>query len=92
LRVIIDSVHRFVPEAALLAMRDDGTIDVAAMLAELTMRPSQTLGLLRLTMDLLLARSSLGRARHHLGSGVSAPDSIWPMVRGHEELMSESDR
>lgn len=92
LRVIIDSVHRFVPEAALLAMRHDGTIDVAAMLAELTMRPSQTLGLLRLTMDLLLARSSLVRARHHLGSGVSAPDPIWPVVRGHEEVMSESDR
>lgn len=92
LRVIIDPVHRFVPEAALLAMRHDGTIDIAAMLAELTMRPSQTLALLRLTVDLLLARSSLVRARQYLGSEASAPDPMWPVMRRHAELISESDR
>jgi adenosylhomocysteine nucleosidase len=92
LRVIIDPVHRFVPEAALLAMRDNGTIDVPAMLAELTMRPSQTLALLRLTLDLLVARSSLVRARQFLGSEVSAADPIWAVACQPAELMPESDR
>jgi len=92
LRVIIDPVHRFVPEAALLAMRDDGTIDIAAILAELTMRPLQTLALLRLTGDLLLARSSLVRARQFLGTEISAPDPIWPVACSPAELMPESDR
>ena len=92
LRVIIDPVHRFVPEAALLAMRDNGTIDVAAMLAELTMRPSQTVPLLRLAVDLFVARFSLVRARQFLGSEISAPDAIWPVACGPAELMPESDR
>ena len=68
------------------------TIDVAAMLAELTMRPSQTVPLLRLAVDLFVARFSLVRARQFLGSEISAPDAIWPVACGPAELMPESDR
>jgi adenosylhomocysteine nucleosidase len=92
LRVIIDPVHRFVPETALLAMRDNGTIDIAALLAGLTMRPSHTVALLRLAIDLFVARSSLVRARRFLGSEMAASDSIWPVACRPAELMSESDR
>jgi hypothetical protein len=66
LRVIIDPAHRFVPDAALMAVRSDGSIDFAAVLKQISSKPLQTISLLRLSIDLLVAWSQLIRVRHLL--------------------------
>jgi adenosylhomocysteine nucleosidase len=66
-RVIIDPAHRFVPAAALAALRPDGSASIAAVLRELAAAPSQLLALLRLASDGYVARGALTRMRRALG-------------------------
>jgi hypothetical protein len=73
LRVIIDPAHRRVPEVALAGVRTDGTTDVMAMLRGLLLRPTQTLDLLRVTADYLVARARLIEARQRVGPDFGRP-------------------
>ncbi len=73
-RVVIDPAHRTLPPAALVAMRADGGVDVAAVLRSLAGRPSQVPALLRLALDARAARAALFRGRGLLGAGLGFPD------------------
>ncbi len=66
-RVVVDPAHRAVPQAALLGMGANGRADVAAVLRDLVMRPSQLSRLARVAVDALAARAELLRVRRLLG-------------------------
>jgi hopanoid-associated phosphorylase len=68
LRVIIDPAHRRVPDSVLAGLCSDGSTDIGAILRRLLVRPFQTLDLVRLTADYIVARSRLIEARRLLGA------------------------
>ncbi len=68
LRVIIDPVHRCVPSSVLAGLGSDGSTDIGAILRHLVRRPLQSLDLLRLTADYVVARNRLIEARRLLGT------------------------
>ena len=74
LRVIADPAHRPLPSAALVAMRADGGIDVAAVLGALLRNPAQLPALIRLGLDSREAFSALVRARALLGANFAGVD------------------
>ncbi len=67
LRVVADPAHRDLPDAALAGMRPDGTTDVPGVLRALAGSPSQVSPLMRVAIDVALARSALVRSRQLLG-------------------------
>jgi hopanoid-associated phosphorylase len=73
-RVIVDPAHRALPHAALVAMRPDGGVNLAAVLHSLARRPGQLPQLLRLAADARAARSALFRGRRMLRAGLGFPD------------------
>lgn len=73
-RVIIDPAHRTLPQAALVAMRADGGVNLTALLRSLAGQPSQLRPLLCLAMDARAARAALFRGRRLLGTGLGFPD------------------
>jgi adenosylhomocysteine nucleosidase len=74
LRVIADPVERELPHAALAAMREDGGIDLAAVLGSLARNPGQLPALLRLAADARAARAALLRCHDLLGPGLGFGD------------------
>src|SRR5262249_56682992 len=66
-RVVLDPAHRWVLAAALAGIGPDGGISVRGILRELTARPSQLGGLLRLAVDAYAARGGLLAIRRMLG-------------------------
>ncbi len=68
-RVVIDPAHRFVPAAALAGMLPGGKTSIAAVMREVIARPSQLLGLIRITFDAHVAHGALRRTRRILGPG-----------------------
>ena len=75
LRVVIDPAHRRVPQTVLAGLNSDGSTDLLAMLRGLILRPGQTLDLLRLTADYVVARARLLEARRLLGADFGRPPS-----------------
>ena len=73
-RVIVDPADRMLPPAALVAMRTDGGVDVAAVLRSLASHPGQLPALLRLALDARSARAALLRGRLALGPGLGFPN------------------
>ena len=74
LRVIADPSHRPLPNAALVAMRADGELDLAAVLGALIRDPRQLPALMRLAVDSSGAFSALVRARALLGADFASVD------------------
>jgi hypothetical protein len=74
LRVIADPAHRPLPSAALVAMRADGEVDLAAVLGALAKDPGQLPALIRLAFDARAAFSTLVRARALLGADFASID------------------
>lgn len=68
LRVIADPAHRPLPSAALVAMRSDGEVDLAAVLGALAREPGQLPALVRLGLDSRKAFAALVHARALLGA------------------------
>jgi adenosylhomocysteine nucleosidase len=73
IRVITDPAMRGLPEAALIAMRPNGTTDIAAMLRHVMRRPRQMPALFRTALDARAARATLLRGRQLLGPGLGVP-------------------
>jgi len=73
IRVITDPAMRALPEAALIAMRPNGTTDIAAMLRFVMRRPRQVAALFRTALDARAARATLMRGRQLLGPGLGLP-------------------
>jgi hypothetical protein len=74
LRAIADPAQRPLPPAALVAMRADGGVDLAAVLGALARSPGQLPALVRLGLDSRRAFSSLVRARALLGADFASID------------------
>jgi adenosylhomocysteine nucleosidase len=74
LRAIADPAHRPLPPAALVAMRADSGVDVAAILGALLREPNQLPALIRLGLDSRRAFSALVRARALLGADFASVD------------------
>ena len=74
LRAIADPAHRALPPAALVAMRADGGIDLAAMLGALAREPRQLPALARLALDARRAFAALVRVRALLGADFAGVD------------------
>ena len=74
LRVIADPAHRPLPPAALVAMRADGGVDVAAVLSALLRNQAQLPALIRLGLDSREAFSALVRVRALLGADFASVD------------------
>ncbi len=67
LRVIVDPVERQLPPAALVGMRQDGEIDLAAVIASLARNPTQLPALMGLAFDTRRAFAALLRCSDLLG-------------------------
>ncbi len=67
LRVIADPVERQLPAAALVGMRPDGEIDIAAVIAALARNPTQLRALMGLAFDTRRAFAELLRCQDLLG-------------------------
>jgi adenosylhomocysteine nucleosidase len=67
LRVIADPLERQLPPAALVGMRQDGEIDLAAVIASLARNPSQLRALMGLAFDTKRAFAALLRCNDLLG-------------------------
>jgi adenosylhomocysteine nucleosidase len=67
LRVIADPVERQLPPAALVGMRPDGEIDIAAVIAALARNPTQLRALMGLAFDTRRAFAELLRCQDLLG-------------------------
>jgi adenosylhomocysteine nucleosidase len=74
LRAIADPARRALPPAALVAMRADGGIDLAAILRSLAREPRQLPALARLRLDARRAFAALARARALLGADFAGVD------------------
>ena len=74
LRAIADPAHRALPPAALVAMRADGGVDLAAALRALGRQPSQLPALVRLALDSRKAFGALACARALLGADFAGVD------------------
>lgn len=74
LRAVADPAHRALPPAALVAMRADGGVDLAAVLGALVREPRQLAALVRLGLDSRRALLALVRARALLGADFASVD------------------
>jgi hopanoid-associated phosphorylase len=66
-RVVIDPVERSLPQAALAGMREDGSVNVKAVLGSLLAQPGQLPALLGLARDARIARRALAQGRRKIG-------------------------
>ena len=74
LRVIADPAERNLPPAALVGMRPDGGLNLAAVLGSLLRSPAQLPALLRVAADTRAAMAALLRCRDLLGPGLGFGD------------------
>jgi adenosylhomocysteine nucleosidase len=74
LRAIADPLDRVLPPAALIAMRDQGGIDLAAVLGSIAKSPRQLPQLIAIARDTRRALSALGRGRRLLGTRLGYAD------------------
>lgn len=74
IRVITDPAVRALPEAALAAMRPNGTTDIAAMIRSVMKRPGELPALFRTALDARAARATLLRGRALLGPQLGLPE------------------
>jgi adenosylhomocysteine nucleosidase len=73
-RVITDSASQGLPHAALVAMRADGTVDLAGMIRSMMREPGELPMLLRTGFDALVGLAVLLRGRQLLGPRFCLPD------------------
>jgi hypothetical protein len=70
IRVITDPAMRALPQAALAALRPNGTTDIATMIRSLLRRPRELPALVRTALDARAARATMIRGRQVLGPGL----------------------
>ncbi len=74
LRTIADPLQRSLPPAAMIAMREDGGLDLPAVLMAIARRPQQLPTLLRIGLDTRKALDALGQGRRLLGDRLGYAD------------------
>lgn len=80
LRCVADHAVSDLPEIAIVALRENGTIDMAAVIGSLVRRPGQIPALIRLARESNSAFAALLRCRRLLGSGLAGPDFRQPAL------------
>ena len=80
-RVIIDPAEHPLPRVAVVSLRSNGAVDIAALIRLAIENPRDFPGLLRTALDALLAGTALVRGRRILQSR--------PALAGGEETLSE---
>jgi adenosylhomocysteine nucleosidase len=82
-RVVVDPVHRAIPEAALMAIGPAGIADISPVLREIMAHPSQLGAFVRVAVDAYFARIALARVRRIVGPnfGFSALTDSTPFDR-----------
>jgi adenosylhomocysteine nucleosidase len=73
-RVITDSALKSLPQAALVAMRSDGTVDLASMIRSMMRQPGELPLLLRTGLDALVGLAVLLRGRQLVGPRFGLPN------------------
>jgi adenosylhomocysteine nucleosidase len=73
-RVVADAAHRTLPPAVHVALRADGKVNRAAVIASLAQRPRQFASLARTAIDAQIAFRALSRGRRRLGAGLGYAD------------------
>lgn len=81
LRVVADSAERSLPEAAIVGMRPDGTIDVCAVIRALTRRPKDLPTLIQTALDARVAFAALSASRNRLSARLGFRDQSSDPVR-----------
>jgi hopanoid-associated phosphorylase len=74
LRVVCDPGDRTLPPAALVALKQDGSVDTQAVLRSVMAHPQQILSMIYLMRDSATAFRTLLRCRDFLGDGLAGPD------------------
>lgn len=90
-RVIADPAHRDVPGAALAGLGPDGKADGLAVLRALAAAPSQTPLLMRVAVDVAIARAALFRSRQLLGRRFGIAPDGHEIPRGIEEALAPAE-
>ena len=72
-RVVCDPAHRALPAFVGQALRPDGEVDIAAVIAAIARRSAKFGGLVRLARDSAEAFEALRRCRQSLGLGLGVP-------------------
>lgn len=80
LRCVADGSHSDMPDAAIVALRENGTVDLAAVTRSLIQWPVQIPALIRLARETNAAFAGLLRCRRVLGSGLAGPDFRQPTL------------
>jgi hopanoid-associated phosphorylase len=89
IRVVLDPAHRALPEAAVLAANEDGSVNLAPVMRAIFGYPSQLPALVQLGLDAYAARSALKRLRRLLGPGFGLSrlsDDIEPQVPANQPV------
>jgi hopanoid-associated phosphorylase len=72
-RVVIDSAHRTLPPATVMALDSKGAVDVLAVMRSVIRAPGQIPDLARAALDAYVAERALRKGRKHLGPGFGSP-------------------
>jgi len=73
-RIVIDAAHRTLPPAAAVALNEDGTTDLGAVLRSIMRKPHQLPDLIRTARDARVAWRALHAGRARLGAGLGFPE------------------
>jgi len=80
LRCVADHAVSDLPDLAIVALRENGTVDVTAVIGSLIRRPAQIPALIRLAGESRSAFAGLLRCRRLLGSSFAGPDFRQPAL------------
>jgi hopanoid-associated phosphorylase len=72
-RVVIDSAHRTLPPATVMALDSEGAVDVLAVMRSVMRAPGQLPDLARAAVDAYVAERALRKGRKRLGPGFGSP-------------------
>jgi hopanoid-associated phosphorylase len=91
IRVICDPVDRALPDVALQAVRNDGSVDVFTLLRSIAMRPNKIPDLLKIALDARAAHATLVACGRLLGSDLGFSGSGLPGNAGLAEMNPRLD-
>lgn len=86
LRCVADQAVSDLPDVVMVALRENGTIDVAAILDSLVRRPGQIPALIRLARESNSAFTGLLHCRRLLGSSLAGPDFRQGLILDHSPM------
>ena len=90
-RVVIDSVDRDLPPAAIVDLRPDGRPDLLAITRSIAREPGQLPALARIALDARIAVTALRRGRRLLDAGLACPYLSLPDMPSSAAALVDGD-